>query len=81
MLKKPNNPGLKKLPTKVRNKMGYAKSGGKVSSVKTVNAPKGFHWMKKGKEFKLMKNPSTGYKPHKGATLKASFPIQKVHKG
>ena len=30
MLKKPNNPGLKKLPTKVRNKMGYAKDGGGV---------------------------------------------------
>ena len=32
MLKKPNNPGLKKLPRKVRNKMGYAKDGGKVKS-------------------------------------------------
>ena len=30
MLKKPTNSGLKKLPTKVRNKMGYAKKGGKV---------------------------------------------------
>ena len=30
MLKKPNNIGLKKLPTKVRNKMGYAKDGGVV---------------------------------------------------
>jgi hypothetical protein len=50
-------------------------------ATKTVNAPKGFHWMKKGKEFKLMKNPSTGYKPHKGASLKASFTIQKIHKG
>ena len=29
-LKAPANPGLKKLPTKVRNKMGYMKSGGKV---------------------------------------------------
>jgi len=27
-----------------------------------------------------MKNPSTGYKPHKGASLTASFLIQKVHK-
>ena len=33
MLKKPNNPGLKKLPTKVRNKMGFAKKGGKVYKV------------------------------------------------
>ena len=30
MLKKPNNPGLKKLPTQVRNKMGYMKTGGRV---------------------------------------------------
>jgi hypothetical protein len=29
-LKSPANPGLKKLPTEVRNKMGYMKSGGKV---------------------------------------------------
>ena len=26
------NPGLAKLPTKVRNKMGYMRNGGKVSS-------------------------------------------------
>ena len=31
-LKSPANPGLKKLPTKVRNKMGYMKAGGKVTS-------------------------------------------------
>ena len=31
-LKAPASPGLKKLPTKVRNKMGYMKSGGKVTS-------------------------------------------------
>ena len=28
MLKKPDNPGLKKLPTEVRNKMGYMYGGG-----------------------------------------------------
>lgn len=28
MLKKPDNPGLAKLPTAVRNKMGYMKKGG-----------------------------------------------------
>ncbi len=32
MLKKPNNPGLKKLPRKVRNKMGFAKKGGNVQN-------------------------------------------------
>tara|TARA_R100001440_G_scaffold20817_1_gene34498 strand:- start:10285 stop:10446 length:162 start_codon:yes stop_codon:yes gene_type:complete len=43
---------------------------------KTVEAPKGFHWMRAGKGFKLMKGD---YKPHKGAVKKASFEIQKVH--
>ena len=28
MMKKPDNPGLKKLPTAVRNKMGYMAKGG-----------------------------------------------------
>jgi hypothetical protein len=36
--------------------------------------------MKSKSGFKLMKNPSGGFKPHKGASLKATFPIQKVHK-
>jgi len=48
---------------------------------KTVEAPEGFHWMKFGKSYKLMKNPAAGYKPHKGASRRASFEIQKVHKG
>ena len=47
---------------------------------KAVNAPKGFHWMKSGKGFKLMKNPAGGYKAHKGASKKASFQVQKIHK-
>ena len=46
--------------------------------MKTVKAPKGYHWMKKGNSYKLMKGT---YKPHKGAVKKASFEIQKVHKG
>ena len=36
MLKKPTNPGLKKLPSEVRNKMGYMKKGGSVK-VKKYN--------------------------------------------
>ena len=47
---------------------------------KSVEAPKGFHWMKSGAGFKLMKNPSTGYKPHAGASKKASFEVKTVHK-
>tara|TARA_R110000772_G_scaffold265810_1_gene387577 strand:+ start:2326 stop:2469 length:144 start_codon:yes stop_codon:yes gene_type:complete len=44
---------------------------------KAVEAPKGFHWMKSGAGFKLMKGV---YKPHTGAVKKASFEVQKVHK-
>jgi len=35
---KSKNPGLAKLPTKVRNKMGYMKNGGKVKQSKTGDA-------------------------------------------
>jgi len=45
-----------------------------------VNAPKGHHWMKKGKGYTLMKDPADGYKPHKGASKSANFEVQKVHK-
>ena len=44
MLKTPDNPGLKKLPTEVRNKMGYMKEGGKVK--------KGYHKMPDGRIMK-----------------------------
>ena len=47
---------------------------------KSVEAPKGFHWMKSGKGYKLMKDPAGGYKAHAGSSKKASFEIQKVHK-
>ena len=40
-----------------------------------VKAPKGYHWMKDGKEYKLMKNPPGGYKPHKGASQSADFKV------
>jgi hypothetical protein len=43
---------------------------------KSVPAPKGFHWMRAGKGYKLMKGD---YKPHKGAVRNASFEVQKVH--
>ena len=45
-----------------------------------VEAPKGYHWMKSGKGYKLMKDPKGGYK-HKGASLKAVLKYKKkVHK-
>ena len=44
-------------------------------------APAGYHWMKqKNGGYKLMKHTGK-FKPHKGATLNASFDVQKVHKG
>jgi|TARA_R100000329_G_C7549777_1_gene194241 hypothetical protein len=46
-----------------------------------VSAPKGYHWMKSGNSYKLMKDPAGGYKPHKGASKSANFEVQKVHKG
>ena len=46
-------------------------------TTKSIKAPRGFHWMKKGSSYKLMKGE---YTPHTGAVKKASFEIQKVHK-
>ena len=47
---------------------------------KKVVAPKGFHWRKKGtNEYKLMKDPDGGFKPHKGASTEADFEVQTVH--
>ena len=43
---------------------------------KSVRAPAGYHWMKSGASYKLMKNPRGGYKAHKGASLTASFKVQ-----
>ena len=42
-----------------------------------VNAPKGYHWMKSGKSFKLMKDPKGGFKPHKGASKKQTLQYKK----
>lgn len=47
---------------------------------KMVRAPEGYHWMKKGKEFVLMKNPKDGYKRHRGSFLNARFEVIKEHK-
>ena len=47
---------------------------------KSISAPRGYHFMKKGNGYTLMKNPAGGFKPHKGASKKATFKIQKVHK-
>jgi len=44
---------------------------------KSVSAPRGYHWMKKGSSLRLMKG---AYKPHKGAVKKAKFKTVKSHK-
>ena len=46
---------------------------------KKVKAPAGYHWMKSGAGYKLMKNPKGGYKSHKCSSLMASFKVQMVH--
>jgi hypothetical protein len=51
-----------------------------VMARKSVKAPAGFHWMKKGNNnYKLMKHTGK-FKSHRGASLTASFDVQKVHK-
>tara|TARA_R110001583_G_scaffold21725_2_gene82270 strand:- start:6179 stop:6340 length:162 start_codon:yes stop_codon:yes gene_type:complete len=47
-------------------------------ATKKLEAPAGHHWMKKGKFYKLMKHTGK-FKPHKGATLTASFEVIKSH--
>ena len=38
-----------------------------------VNPPNGYHWMKVSENYELMKNPYSGYSPHKNSSLKAEF--------
>lgn len=51
-----------------------------MSTTKRVKAPAGYHWMKSGNSFKLMKHTGK-FVPHKGASLYASFKIQTKHRG
>jgi len=66
----------KKSTAKSMGKSVYKKGG---ATTKSIKAPAGFHWMKKGNEYKLMKH-SGKFVPHKNASLVAKFKIQKVHK-
>ena len=45
---------------------------------KKIKAPKGFHWMKKGTSYSLMKHTGK-FKAHRGASLMAAFKVQKTH--
>ena len=44
-----------------------------------VKAPKGYHFTKDGKTYKLMKH-SGRFVKHKGASLTAELPVIKKHK-
>ena len=51
-----------------------------VRKPKSVRAPQGFHWMRKGvNRYKLMRH-SGPFVPHAGASLTAKFEIQEQHK-
>ncbi|BAQ89052.1 hypothetical protein [uncultured Mediterranean phage uvMED] len=40
---------------------------------KHIEAPQGFHWMKHGKGYKLMKDPAGGFVRHAEASKKVPF--------
>ena len=46
---------------------------------KKIKAPRGYHFMKSGKSYKLMKNTGK-FVPHKGASQTAEFEVIKTHK-
>ena len=51
-----------------------------VRKTKSVRAPQGFHWMRKGvNRYKLMRH-SGPFVPHAGASLTARFEIQEKHR-
>ena len=47
--------------------------------VKKIRAPKGFHFMKKGKSVSIMKHTGK-FKRHKGASLTIDIPLIKEHR-
>lgn len=46
---------------------------------KRVKAPAGYHWMKRGNGYRLMKHKGQ-FVPHKGASLFAPFEVVTKHK-
>lgn len=63
------NPGLAKLPTDVRNKMGYAKKGGKINFIqKAIKKPGALHeqmGIPKGEKIPAKKLAAAAKKPGK----------------
>ena len=63
---KEKNPGLAKLPTEVRNKMGFMKKGGMTKK----KAPKGMHYMPDGTLMKDSEHKKKSKKMMYGGTVK-----------
>ena len=74
-----DRPGTGNKPINVSNNIDKKKKKNEGMYEMKVDAPKGYHWMKDGKGYKLMKNPAGGFVPHKGGSEKADFELQKVH--
>jgi hypothetical protein len=72
---KKKNPGLAKLPTKVRNKMGYKKRGGKVVAKKKGGA------IKKMGGGMMKKDQMMGYKVGGLKEAAAKLKAQKMRRG
>lgn len=72
-----SNPGLSKLPTEVRNKMGYMKKGGMTHSDMAKDKP----MMKKvaKEEVKMHENKMHGKKMAKGGVTRADGCVSKGH--
>ena len=70
-----DNPGLAKLPTKVRNRMGYKQGGGKVtanSMGRGVNLANGGRIVYKDYGEQIGGNPTTGTKDQGARTFSAN---------
>tara|TARA_R100001230_G_C5612429_1_gene123679 strand:+ start:510 stop:683 length:174 start_codon:yes stop_codon:yes gene_type:complete len=52
-----------------------------VRKTKSVRAPQGFHWMRKGVNRYTLMRHSGPFVPHAGASLTAKFEIQEKHRG
>jgi hypothetical protein len=70
------NPGLAKLPTEVRNKMGYMKEGGKV---KHSDMSKDMPMMKKVAKQEVKAHEKSMHKMAKGGVTRADGCVTKGH--
>jgi phosphoserine phosphatase len=70
-----SNPGLAKLPTEVRNKMGYMKKGGMAHSDMAKDKP----MMKKVAKEEVKKHEKSMHKMAKGGVTRADGCVSKGH--